>query len=607
MSLPVRGRPARLRRRAAAGGGAVAVGDARWSCLRPTTTTPPRSPTWGGRSSRTGRRRPLPTPTARSCCSRRAAAAASPSRWPPRWPALRAAAWRSTRSASSCPRSAASGPSWRLPSRLSTCPSRWTHASPCPAPRSASRSSGRSASPGSRASGRSSSRSCAARSRACFAAASTTSRAACAGGASPATTRCSRPSPSTPGPDAFPAIDRLAGGRGLARRPGRLRPRDGARRRGRWPHGSCRSRPAGTSAPPAPCWARSTSCVRWSGRSTATSCSWRCSASTCASAPRPSRAGWRCSTCAGRARAASRSRSSSGSRRGRCPGAGSDRRVLDAAAAAELGVDQIDPAERERHLFTIACTRPWRALYLARQAATDDGRPLEPSPFWSEVVRVLGDQSPALVRRRGLADVSWPLQAAPSERERLRALTREMRDDPDWATGVAAMMGWERKLRRAATRHQARLPAARPRAPGRASRRRAVLGDRARALRRLLVDVVRRPRALAARDRLRARRPHARLDRPRHARPLLHAAARRARPRAADGGRPAGGLPADAPLPSGGARRPARARLGRRQGARPGARARPRRVPARRGRARPAARPAPVRGPLRRRRWRRPG
>jgi ATP-dependent helicase/DNAse subunit B len=144
---------------------------------------------------------------------------------------------------------------------------------------------------------------------------------------------------------------------------------------------------------------------------------------------------------------------------GSLPGAGSDRRVLDAAAAAELGVEQVDPAERERHLFTIACTRPWRTLYLARRAATDDGRPLEPSPFWSEVIRVLGDQAPALVRRRGLADVSWPLQAAPSDRERLRALTREMREDPDWATGVAAMMGWERKLRRAAnaTRRDTRL------------------------------------------------------------------------------------------------------------------------------------------------------
>ena len=63
------------------------------------------------------------------------------------------------------------------------------------------------------------------------------------------------------------------------------------------------------------------------------------------------------------------------------------------------------------------------------------------------------------MRRRGLADVSWPLPAAPSDRERLRALARELRDDADWATGVGAMMGWERKLRRAAvaTRHETRV------------------------------------------------------------------------------------------------------------------------------------------------------
>jgi hypothetical protein len=140
---------------------------------------------------------------------------------------------------------------------------------------------------------------------------------------------------------------------------------------------------------------------------------------------------------------------------GSLPGSGAERRVLDAAAAAELGLEGPDPAERERHLFTIACTRPWRTLYLARQAATDDGRPLEPSPFWAEVVRVLGPQSAGLVRRRGLADVSWPLASAPSDRERLRALARQLRTDPDWAMDVGAMMGWERKLRRAAvaTRH----------------------------------------------------------------------------------------------------------------------------------------------------------
>jgi hypothetical protein len=58
---------------------------------------------------------------------------------------------------------------------------------------------------------------------------------------------------------------------------------------------------------------------------------------------------------------------------------------------------------------------------------------------------------PGIVRRRGLADVSYPLDEAPSDRERLRALARGLRDDADWATAVAAATGWERKLVRAAT------------------------------------------------------------------------------------------------------------------------------------------------------------
>ncbi len=44
-----------------------------------------------------------------------------------------------------------------------------------------------------------------------------------------------------------------------------------------------------------------------------------------------------------------------------------------------------DQVARDRYLFYTACTRPWRRLYLVREAATDDGRPLEPSPFWEEV------------------------------------------------------------------------------------------------------------------------------------------------------------------------------------------------------------------------------
>jgi len=136
---------------------------------------------------------------------------------------------------------------------------------------------------------------------------------------------------------------------------------------------------------------------------------------------------------------------------GSLPGAAAERQGLDADAAEALGIDRPDAVEVERHLFTIACTRPWARLALARQAATDEGKPLEPSPFWAEVVRVLGEHAAGLVRRRGLADVSYPLAEAPSDRERLRALARSLRDDADWATAVAAATGWERKLVRAAS------------------------------------------------------------------------------------------------------------------------------------------------------------
>src|SRR4249919_2604076 len=129
---------------------------------------------------------------------------------------------------------------------------------------------------------------------------------------------------------------------------------------------------------------------------------------------------------------------------GSLPGASAERQVLDADAAEALGVSRPDAVEVERHLFTIACTRPWARLALARQAATEDGKPLEPSPFWAEVVRVLGDHAPGVVRRRGLADVSYALDEAPSDRERLRALARSLRD-------VAAATGWERQLERAAS------------------------------------------------------------------------------------------------------------------------------------------------------------
>ncbi|HEY8316853.1 MAG TPA: hypothetical protein VIG35_08325, partial [Gaiellaceae bacterium] len=58
------------------------------------------------------------------------------------------------------------------------------------------------------------------------------------------------------------------------------------------------------------------------------------------------------------------------------------RRLLDERGAR---LQRPDPVSRDRYLFYTACTRPLERLYLVREAATDDGNPREPSPFWDEV------------------------------------------------------------------------------------------------------------------------------------------------------------------------------------------------------------------------------
>ena len=140
--------------------------------------------------------------------------------------------------------------------------------------------------------------------------------------------------------------------------------------------------------------------------------------------PRRSRAACRCSTCAGRARAGSRSRSCSGWRRARSPAAG---RSGGCSGPPRRPSSAWTGPTRPSSSGT--CSRspaPGRGatLYLARQAATDDGRPLEPSPFWP---RSCACSAP--VGWRSCAGVAWRTsagrsQAAPSERERLRALAR---------------------------------------------------------------------------------------------------------------------------------------------------------------------------------------
>ena len=133
---------------------------------------------------------------------------------------------------------------------------------------------------------------------------------------------------------------------------------------------------------------------------------------------------------------------------GGLPGPARENPFLSGDEAAALGVSRLDPLERDRHLLYTAVTRPWRQLFLCRQAADEDGRLLEPSPFLDDVVRSVGEDGVQL-RRRAIGDLTHPLDQAPSERERQRALARELRTRPDWAAAVADHHGWTRKLERA--------------------------------------------------------------------------------------------------------------------------------------------------------------
>jgi ATP-dependent helicase/DNAse subunit B len=105
---------------------------------------------------------------------------------------------------------------------------------------------------------------------------------------------------------------------------------------------------------------------------------------------------------------------------------------------------------RDRYLFYTACTRATRRLYLVREAATDDGGPREPSPFWDEVAAVFDEQEVGrATSRRPLSALTWALDSAPSERERVRALARLSVDDLDAARALAEANDWQRRLDRA--------------------------------------------------------------------------------------------------------------------------------------------------------------
>ncbi|HET6643649.1 MAG TPA: PD-(D/E)XK nuclease family protein [Gaiellaceae bacterium] len=127
---------------------------------------------------------------------------------------------------------------------------------------------------------------------------------------------------------------------------------------------------------------------------------------------------------------------------------------LDENERRRLGprLRRADAVTRDRYLFYTACTRPTERLHLVREAASDEGSPREASPFWEEVAGLFAaDDVARWTTRRPLSSLTWRLESAPSERERLRALAI-LSADPnrrDEAEALARANGWKRKLDRA--------------------------------------------------------------------------------------------------------------------------------------------------------------
>jgi ATP-dependent helicase/DNAse subunit B len=126
------------------------------------------------------------------------------------------------------------------------------------------------------------------------------------------------------------------------------------------------------------------------------------------------------------------------------------------AAASGLRLRRRDQLGDERHLFYATVSRPEERLYLSWHEAGDDGEPAVRSFFVSDVCDLFGPVLQERRRTRSLGQVTWPDEAAPSERERLReraargprhrvapiaalrdeGLLAQLRDRPAWSASA---------------------------------------------------------------------------------------------------------------------------------------------------------------------------
>ncbi len=96
------------------------------------------------------------------------------------------------------------------------------------------------------------------------------------------------------------------------------------------------------------------------------------------------------------------------------------RRELAACSGLRLRPRE-DALARERYLFYTSVSRATERVILSYRSSDEEGNLALPSPFIADVSELLAEDWPERRRRRMLADVVWPVDAAPTERELARA------------------------------------------------------------------------------------------------------------------------------------------------------------------------------------------
>jgi len=119
---------------------------------------------------------------------------------------------------------------------------------------------------------------------------------------------------------------------------------------------------------------------------------------------------------------------------------------LNAASGLRLGLHE-DALADERALFYACASRPEALLALSFRSSDEEGSAQRPSPFVEDVATRFAGGLRDTARRRLLAEVTWPLERAPTEHERARARAAAAggaRERPIASLAAPAVLGWLR-------------------------------------------------------------------------------------------------------------------------------------------------------------------